>query len=238
MPQGSILGVLLFNVPTDDLEDKEIDERGFVDTTAESDETNVSAVHHESLPGISNIWSDHDLLGWSSSVDHYSGDTVSSNIIHISGRSTSLNHEERLSFLPTPPIPPSRRLAAFPLNPHTQEFVPGLRWCPSADKLDAATKLLAGCQSGVLDKAGGLPPFVSDMITAYSEQPTGGPPWESSSSRLDPTAALLGGLDSGVLDEIGGPVPIASNMSLAYSFPPAADSRLDPLAAVFVPRVG
>ena len=44
VPQGSILGVLLFNVSTDDLEDEELDERGFHDSTSEDDTASTSSL--------------------------------------------------------------------------------------------------------------------------------------------------------------------------------------------------
>ena len=67
IPQGSILGVLLFNVSTDDLEDDDQDARRLVYSTDSSDEASVNSLVETRLDS-SEPWPSSALLGASSSA--------------------------------------------------------------------------------------------------------------------------------------------------------------------------
>ena len=141
VPQGSILGVLLFNVSTDDLEDEEHDARCLVDSStsppsggsSEGDSlisSQTSGTTHGGLPitlsqppGESSPWSDSDLL--TSSTDTRS-------VTRSMSRS---------------PSEPSDRLvdtANSTLNPLAEPYVPvALRVALSARVANITDELLA-----------------------------------------------------------------------------------------------
>ena len=159
VPQGSILGVLLFNISTDDLEDDQEDDRAFYDSSDPPPLSDSSSKVSDGPPA-NQSGNNAALLGpstlgpdSSSAVSEGPPANQSWNDTAMLGSSTlgssgyTSSEDEGDGTLPSigpPAVPSSRPVPTRVLNPMAAPFFPRSTYAPSADTLNITDVVLDG----------------------------------------------------------------------------------------------
>ena len=253
IPQGSILGVLLFNISTDDLEDEETDGRVLLNSKRESSDSSDGMLS----PSLSPAGQDHpgsmpvslDLPNITSSSNSI-GDSPTCNFFLWSSRSslnplaepftpgTSFRRSSRAAPSPTEPARspglPSRNPGAAPFCPGRCPVVSILscdKYAESAGRVNITDELLANLprMEPVLP---GCPEADALSVTAELlheqdlEEEKQLAQWNASQSETDPYLFPVSGQhDQGeALQLQTGPAALAIRMSSAFH--PATDALI------------
>ena len=212
VPQGSILGLLLFNIATDDLEDEENDDRVFIHSSGSSTPTSShssKSTGQSSDIQVRNLGSASQYSSSSSGTDvwHSPGDDLS-----LSGRSPAAtspcsSSSSTANFWHSPPGSPGGDLSLSGRSPAATSL------CSSSSSTDDIWHSPPGSPGGGLSLPGMAPvtpsrstlnPFAPEFVPDGRRQhPTAtcpvnvpcresSPPYGSSAPLLDPERVLLG----------------------------------------------